>query len=291
MASPVGSALEAMTSLPATFVSIVECFEYVELGRRFGKDFNKSQARLEALKLQITRWGISSGALPDPQTGKPRELRFDAHAAETAQKLLESILEDTQELQKKSRKYSSQSGAPNAIDSMQPDEMDAPIQALKSKTSQIFAKRIQSVSLPKRVRWALYEKKHFDRLLEDITENLNLLMLTPQVSEYQHELCRMEVEEIQDGQPDVVMELLQDASKANNDALLEQAIQEAINNRGPGHSWERTEVEDNVRLEQGDRIANGFTGQAPVNRGNHKFGVTVGRGRAEIRQGDVYGSI
>lgn len=146
------------------------------------------------------------------------------------------------------------------------------------------------MALQKKTKWALRDKKQFDRLLEDITENLNLLVLMQQVAEPQRELCRMEVEEIQDGQPPVVLELLHDASKANIDNLLEQALQKAISNTDPGHSWERTEVDDDVKLQQGDRIANGFKGQVLGNRGNHKFGVTIGRGRSDIHQGDAYGT-
>jgi hypothetical protein len=84
----------------------------------FGKDFNKCQARLEALKLQITRWGISSGVLPDPETGKQRVVSFDAHTTETAQKLLDFILADTRELENKSRKYCDQPGVTSEINSM-----------------------------------------------------------------------------------------------------------------------------------------------------------------------------
>ncbi|KAL6825609.1 prion-inhibition and propagation domain-containing protein [Trichoderma sp. SZMC 28015] len=293
MANPAVALFEAMslvTSLPATFISIVECFEYVELGRRFGKDFNKCQVRLEALKLQITRWGISSGVLPDPETGKQRVVSFDAHTTETAQKLLDFILADTRELENKSRKYCDQPGVTSEIDPMQPDPIDEPTQALKSITSKIFSRRIQGVALPKKTKWALRDKKQFDRLLEDITENLNLLVLMQQVTEPQRELCRLEVEEIQGGQPPVVLELLHDASQANTDNLLEQALQKAISNMDPGHSWERTEVDDDVKLQQGDRIANGFRGQLLGNRGNHKFGVTIGKGRSDIHQGDAYGT-
>ncbi|KAL7955740.1 prion-inhibition and propagation domain-containing protein [Trichoderma compactum] len=292
MADSAGAILGAMslaTSLPVTFISIVECFEYVVLGRRFGKDFNKCQARLEALKLQITRWGISSGVLSDPQTGKQRAVNFDAHTIETAQKLIDLILADTRELENKSRKYCDQPGATSGIDSV-PDPIDAPTQALKSITSKIFSRRIQSVALQKKTQWALRDKKQFDRLLEDITENLNLLVLMQQATEPQRELCRMEVEEIQESQPPVILELLHDASQANTDNLLEQALQKAISNMGPGHSWERTEVDDDVKLQQGNRIANGFRGQVLGNRGNHKFGVTIARGRSDIHQGDAYGT-
>lgn len=141
-------------------------------------------------------------------------------------------------------------------------------------------------------KWALYEKKHFDRLLDDITENLgHLEKLFPQVAQSQQELCYIEVQGVQDGQPEAVMELLHDASQANKDTLLEQAVREAIISRASGHCWERTEVGDDVKLEQGDRIAQGYTGQAPVGRMGHNYGVTIGKGRAKIHQGDIYGSI
>ncbi|RFU78179.1 small s [Trichoderma arundinaceum] len=200
MSDPIMAAIEAVSlaaSISSTFVSVVECFEYVELGRRFGKDFDKSQARSEALKLQIKRWGIATGALPDPNTKQHRIVKVDGDTAKVADRLLNNTLGDTKELEKKSRRYS-----------------DPPASASK-------------------------------------------------VIKSEQELCRIGVEEIQDGQPKAVMELLHEVSKANNDIILEQAIQEVINSRAPGHSWERTEVDDSVKLEQGDRIAIGFTAQAP----------------------------
>jgi hypothetical protein len=170
MADPVGAVLGAVslaTALSGTLVSVVECFEYLELGRRFGKDFDKSQVRLEALKLQITRWGISSGTLPDPQTRKRRVINVDTDTANVAERLLGSILEDTKELEKKSRRYHDQSESAITTDSTisSSDVMNTVTKSLNSKTSSIFAKRIRGVSLQRKTKWALYEKKHFDRLL------------------------------------------------------------------------------------------------------------------------------
>jgi hypothetical protein len=68
MAEPVGITLgvvSLITAVSGIFVSIVDCFEYVKLGHRFGKDFEKSQVRLAARRLQISRWGISTGVFPD----------------------------------------------------------------------------------------------------------------------------------------------------------------------------------------------------------------------------------
>ncbi|KAL7914154.1 hypothetical protein GGI35DRAFT_490451 [Trichoderma velutinum] len=242
MADPIDKTVSLAASLSVPFISIVESLECLEVDPRLGKDLNQSQVRLEALKLQLTRWGISNGILPDPQTGRQRVVNVDGHTAETAESLLIHILEVILELEKRSRTYSypNQSGATNTTHSMRPDGLSESTQALKSKTSGIFAKRIQGVSLQKKTTWTLYEKENLDRLLENITENLNLLMMTCQHTE-QQELCRMEVEEVQAGQRLDIMELLHDASKINEDRLLE----DAIHRWNPRHSWERTEMNDN----------------------------------------------
>ncbi|CEJ55151.1 hypothetical protein PMG11_01426 [Penicillium brasilianum] len=297
MVEPVGATLGAVslaTALSGIFVSVVECFEYVELGRRFGNDFDKSRARLAALKLQITRWGVATGALPDPRTRTHRALNVDSYTASAALHLLIVIRDDTIEVEQKSQKYHAQPPPISRVDLavLSPNEIDAPTEALNSQMRAIISKRVQGVPWKRRAKWAIYEKKHFDRLLDDITENLGQLeKLLPQAAEYQKELCRIEVEEIQDGQSEAVMELLYDAAQFNKDALLEQAVREAIIAKGSGHSWERTEVGNNVKLEQGDRIAKGYAGQAPVGRVGHNYGVTIGKGHAEIRQGDIYGLI
>ena len=294
MAEPVGMAL-GVASLAGIFVSVVDCFEYVELGRRFGPDFDKCQARLAALKLELTRWGVSAGVVADPQTGRRRTVNVGKDTVETGKQLLEEICNDIGEVEERSRKYSDRPTA-NGVDLAvrKVDDMDAPIKVLYSRTKSIVAKRVGEVSLTQKAKWALYEKKRFDLLLDDVTKCLgHLEKLFPQGVEYQQELCRIEVEEVQEGQddsPEAVMELLRDASQANNDTLLEQAVRKAMIARGSGHRWERTEVNDDVKLDQGDRIASGFTGQAPVGRVGHNFGVTIGRGRAGIRQGDAFGS-
>ncbi|KAH6999492.1 prion-inhibition and propagation-domain-containing protein [Ilyonectria destructans] len=293
---PVGLTLGVVSlaaSATGTFTSIVQCFEYVELGRRFGKDFTKSQAQLDALKLQVTRWGIAAGILPDPRTGLRQSVVVDSVTERTVENLLSSILEDIGEVEHKSNKYRAQNASAGAdLEVFGPSDMDESTQALSARTKTIWAKRTKAVSWVKRTKWAVYEKKYFDRLLEDISGNLgHLEKLSQPIVDSQQDLCRVEVEEVGDGQSDAVLQLLHDASQSNGDGLLEQALREAIAARGCGHRWERTEVGDNVKLAQGDRIASDFKGHAPLGRLGHNYGVTIGKGKSEIIQGDMYGTI
>ncbi|KAH6703050.1 prion-inhibition and propagation-domain-containing protein, partial [Leptodontidium sp. MPI-SDFR-AT-0119] len=55
----------------------VDCFEYVQFGRHFGRDFETSQLALDCATLRLTRWGESVNIYDDPKLG-----RQDATATE-----------------------------------------------------------------------------------------------------------------------------------------------------------------------------------------------------------------
>ncbi|KAF5543553.1 hypothetical protein FPHYL_11254 [Fusarium phyllophilum] len=287
------SGVSLAAAAAGTFTSIVQCFEYVELSRRFGKDFRKSQARFDALKLQLTRWGISAGILVDPFTGTCRYIKVDAEIKELAERLLQSILEDSEEIRRKSKKYRDKhASSPSDLEVFHETDMDSQTLALTANVQRIYEKRTKGISWVKKTKWAVYEKKLFDRLLDDIGENLgNLESLCKPIIDYQRQIVQIEVEEIQSDGATGTLELLRDASDANNDTMLRQAVASAIAARGSGHKWVKTDVSDTVKLEQGDRIGNNYTGYAPAGRIGHNYGETIGRGGSQIKQGDAYGDI
>jgi hypothetical protein len=297
MAEIAGTALGAVslaTALSGTLVSAVECIEYAQLGRRFGKDFDKSQARLCALKLQTTRWGVCAGVLPDPRTGQRRVVMVDQETATTVSRLWSAIEDDLNNMERRSRNYAQGqlSSSTEDLEVVKTGDMAALTGALSAQTNTITAERVKGVSWTRKTKWALLEKKYFDRLLEDITENFSQLNnLLPQLTDPQQQLCRIEVEEAQKAQPQEAIDMLYDASRANGDTLLEGALKQALLTRGAGHRWERTEVDDKVELRQGDQIATGFYGRAPVGRIGHDWGTTVGKGESKISQGDTYGNM
>lgn len=283
MVEPVGASLGVISLATATsgvFVSMLQCFEHMKLGRDFEEDFSKAQARLFALKLQITRWAVSSGDLPDPQT----HIGVD--------QLLEAMRRDIDKVEQRSLKYTKQTTSPATEELPNPsvNNLDEPSEALKGSTSAIIQSRTRGISLGRRTKWAIYDKKLFDQLLDDITTALTALeRLAPQLQEHHRPLCEVEAEVMQQGQSQAVMLLLHKACEANNDNLLKEAVLQAM--EGSGHSWERTEVSDHVKLDQGDRIAANFNGRVPQGRRGHRYGVTIGKGESKISQGDIYGSV
>lgn len=50
-----------VVALAGLFDNTVECFEFVQLGRNFGKNFQTSQLKLDNARLRLSRWGKSWG--------------------------------------------------------------------------------------------------------------------------------------------------------------------------------------------------------------------------------------
>jgi hypothetical protein len=71
------------------------------------------------------------------------------------------------------------------------------------------------------VKWALYQKKHFERFIEDVIELVNALVETfPAVRQAQRDLCTVEVSEIGTNETIPVLEGI----AASQDQDLQAAI-------------------------------------------------------------------
>ena len=44
-------------ALAGLFNNAVECFEFIQLGRNFGGDFQTSLLKLDDVRLRLSRWG------------------------------------------------------------------------------------------------------------------------------------------------------------------------------------------------------------------------------------------
>lgn len=50
-----------VVGLASLFSTCMECFDYIQLSRTFGKDYGKCLLRLHAAKLRFSRWGETTG--------------------------------------------------------------------------------------------------------------------------------------------------------------------------------------------------------------------------------------
>lgn len=167
MAEPFGTIAGAL-SVAALFNNCVQCFEYIQSGRKFGDDFERYLLRVDSARLRLERWGKGAGINQDP--------RFETDKNETADdlslhvyKVLGQVMLLFEKLHDSSRRFEvgakdRRGGPAKASTSRSLGADGARIDAEES-----IRQRQKRTSIGMKTRWALYEKKNFDKLSQDLS--------------------------------------------------------------------------------------------------------------------------
>ncbi|KAF2807494.1 uncharacterized protein BDZ99DRAFT_465355 [Mytilinidion resinicola] len=223
MAEPAGLAVSVL-ALATLFNTTVECFEFIQLGRNFGKDFQTSQLKLDNARLRLSRWGASLGLGDNPQDIQSLDERFGSRQnTDQAKALLGQILALFDEAEGVSQKYKTRTKAGDSSLAVFDPQTDLePTNAdLHRKMRQLSIDRQNRTSLVGKAKWALYEEKRFRRLLEDVIELVgNLVELFPASQALQQRLCQKEVAAIgTNGGISMLQEIAAQQDKALEEAL------------------------------------------------------------------------
>ena len=216
-----------VVALASLFNNTVECFEFVQLGRTFGKSFQTSQLQLDSARLRLSRWGKSLCLDNDVRDTMSLQGRFGSETnVKHAEALLGQIVELFADAEGVSNSYRNRTEPQdNSLAVYDPQtDLDPAMAKLHEKMRQLAIERQNRSGVRQKAKWALYQEKHFRRLIEDITELVDSLVeLFPAMQQSQRELCDKEVSAIGDGES---MSILKEIAAAQ-DKLLEQAITKA----------------------------------------------------------------
>jgi len=291
MAETAGFVL-AVGSIAGIFTSCVDCFEYIQLGRKFGRDFESSLLKLSAAELQLTRWGASVGLYANDSGDMtlPSKLGIEASSREIrqAERTLGAILALVNEAKKKSETYSTSSGVKSEDLTMIDPETSSQTyeKDLLKGMRRIIISRQKRTSARNKTKWALYDRKHFTELIQEVTDHVdNLVRLFPATVEPQKKLCYAEISVISQDSGPQSLELLQDTVK-DFDPLLSDVVKKAleVNN---GHFVHGTHISDKAEVLIGDYHAVGF--QRSVNASSHTVINTRAMGESKTHIGDSFG--
>ncbi|KAF2008308.1 hypothetical protein BU24DRAFT_138462, partial [Aaosphaeria arxii CBS 175.79] len=191
-----GGLAVGVIALAGLFNNAVDCFEYVQLGYSFGTNFQTSLLKLDHARLRLSRWGQAvglSGDLADAES--LQEATVQKEDIGNAEKVLGQILDLFMEAERISAKYKasvkSDDSALTILD-VQAD-MNELGRSLHEKMRNLSIKRQNKTLLRQKVKWALYEEKHFKRLIEDIVDLVAALPeIFPAVKQEQQKLCETE---------------------------------------------------------------------------------------------------
>lgn len=226
-------------ALAGLFNNAVECFEFIQLGRNFGTNFQTSQLKLDNARLRLSRWGNSLGLNGNISDTQALQAWFiSTQNVSHAEALLGQILELFAEAEGVSIKYKNHTATEDSrltVYDPQTDFVPA-MAALHNKMRQLSIERQNRTGLRQKARWALYEEKYFRRLLEDVTGLItSLVELFPGCQALQQTLCETEASTI--GANEESLPVLREIA-AEQDKFLEAALAKVAGNAPGSHRIE-----------------------------------------------------
>jgi hypothetical protein len=193
----VGGLVVGVIGLSSLFNNAIDCFKYVHIGRSFGSSFELYLLKLDNAQLRLSRWGDDlglSGVAINDTTVLPSNVwsEADKHKAEQN---LGKILEQFNNAMQISARYKTGKAPENERPTASNDgTTDLVALSLHTKMQEMAAKRQNSASLVKKIKFTLYHEKHLKALLDEITNLTNQLVdLFPARKPRQRELAAREV--------------------------------------------------------------------------------------------------
>lgn len=270
-------------NVAALFNNCVDCFEFVQLGRRFGRDYERCQLRLDIAMARLGRWGEAVKVNDDP--------RFSSSSpADKSIQLTQSILEEVALLfelaRKTSKRYELDMDQPDLV--LFEDKDMKPIgRALHNSLRNLARSRQERTSLVRKTAWALHDGKALEKVVDQIASLVDDLEKIFPVEAVCHKLAEIEIEKVKD---EASLTMLKDAARGIDTALSDAAAQkiDAIAGR---NSAKNINTENSARVQ----VGNVFTEAAlhPGIRINdqtiNEAEMVFARGESGIQIGNIYG--
>ncbi|KAI3326398.1 prion-inhibition and propagation-domain-containing protein [Xylariaceae sp. AK1471] len=272
-------------SVAALFNNCVNCFEYIQLGRHFGREYERCQLKLDIAKTRLSRWGQAVAINMDPRfaTDEPQGTSF-----QQVQAILEEIEQLFETLQKASKRYAI--GAKQEdLELLQIQDMQPVAQTLHSRLNTIVSQRQKRTNFLKKAAWALYDGKNFDKLVEQMTGFVDDLEKLFPVEGARRTIAETEIEEINEDEPS--LKALQSAA-ADTDSVLSKVIAERLEICGGQNYAKNIQSKEKARV----RVGNEWTGAALSSHSAGLAGQTrngadsvAARGSSAVHIGNSYG--
>jgi hypothetical protein len=276
-------------TLTALFETCMTCFDYIDTGRQYGKDYQRFAISMRSLELRMSRWWDVAGLQTNTNTA-----RIPEDAERHIKDLLGEIHSDLQKAQERAQKYNHPT--------VTGDGGSVRLETLAERFQRQANIRQKRTPLGKVINWALRDQTRCKRLIRDIknaVEELEgVLPQTAPDSQLTHQAAvedaqqlfvqPTEVEEPAEANATPVIEILQDATE--NDPVLQQVLQIVAQQAAAGDEIRNIFTSDKARVALDDFVASDYKGPAPVERQRRRVVQDVktsGEGRLQV--GKSYG--
>ncbi|KAK4040122.1 prion-inhibition and propagation-domain-containing protein [Parachaetomium inaequale] len=219
--------------IATAFKACIDCFEYIKLGRRFGRDFQTSQLALNCTRLRLSRWGEAVHIYDDPYLGRPNATLDELQNAKSTLFQILCLFEDSAAISRKYQLDPKHEGG-DELAEFSAGELEPVSASLNNKMRALAIRRQKGASILKTTKWALFDGSEFKRLIENITlltGNLETMFPAPQ---QQANLVSYEIQELEDEQQ---LKLLAGVAQGV-DGCLQRAANEALT----GHRYQNIQI-------------------------------------------------
>lgn len=282
--------------LAISFQTCMETFEYVDSGKKYGKDYQKAALKLSVLELRLSRWSQQVKFEEDTSMTTGNTTTATAEQSEQVKSLLGQIQDDLEAAAKASRRYA----LPTTIEDEE-KKGTATLEYLAARFRRLALERQGRASFVAKTKWALKDKKKLDSLIEDITNGVGSLELvfpaTEAHSKQQRQAVIADVEnlvgpsEVEEPEDDAepIASILREATEGV-DTQLQKAIDIAVKATASGDSFTLKDIKisNEARADFGDFVASGYTGPSGP-KGNRTVDNMNVSGAARVKVGNVYG--
>ncbi|RYP55256.1 hypothetical protein DL768_000011 [Monosporascus sp. mg162] len=282
MAEPFGIVAGAL-GVAGLFNNCVDCFEYVQLGRRFGRDYERCQLRLDIAKTRLSRWGEAVKINDDPRfcSSAPTD-----KSVQLAQSIIEEIMLLFESAQKTSKRYELVADQQDLV-VFKDKDMKPVGRTLHNGLKDLACRRQKDTSLVKKTAWALYDGKSLEKIVEQIAGFVDELETAFPVEAVCHTLAGVEIEEIKD---EASLAILKDAAGGIDAALSDAAVQkiDAIAGR---NSAKDVKMEDHARVHLGNVFTEAAVHREILIRDQtiNSVETVMAKGESGIQIGNTYG--
>ena len=221
------------------FNDVVDIFQYIQIGKNFGRDATTYALLLMHVQLDFSRWGEAVG-LKDLDTDQhPNDLGLTGLSF-SAEKLpkLRATLEQIQKLLKDAEEEAKK----NAFESSD-DVFGADVNAITKAFRRIsLARRNNAKGWSRKARWAIHGQDEFKGLLDDLQRLIGGLESNfPPAKEKKLALVEQEIPELDlESQDLLVLQKFLKEDSMMKDELFRTAVNEAVAKQGGTTTYNTT---------------------------------------------------
>lgn len=308
MAEILGTIASAL-SVAAFFNNCVDCFEYIQIARNFGRDYRVCQLRLDIARTRLGRWGEAVQINEAPRFSLPPGEGGEKHKdkdVQLARAILEEIVLLLETAAKSSRRYELRADEEQLALFDGKKDLDGVHRKLHDRLRGLTRRRLKGgsgggVGLAAKTAWALYDGKQFEKLVEQVLGLVDELEKTfPAVDGELRKLAVTEVVELGGGEgaadEEESLEVLRGVASETDEVLVEAVAQRletlVDGGRGDRNYAKEVNVGDTAQVQVGHDYSEAVflaTGGMLPGTTTNVVDVVVAKGSSRVQVGSRFG--